>query len=242
MAGDAAHVSIPTGGLGNNTGFAGIRNLAWKLAYVVRGLAPPSILDTYEIEHRPLANERIAVGVAITDQMGPMMVGHRTGADITGPIEGTRLYGNYDHVLHDFELASDLIAPEPPAPATSMSPLEPPTGDVVPVVRSGRRAPHVWVDEEETESVIDWYGEGYVLVLGSGCALEAWNRALAERPAGGVPLMVRQLPAAAPPEPYAREEAVLVRPDGIIADHWPAAGDPDPARVHAWLPTAAATP
>ena len=112
LAGDAAHVSIPTGGLGNNTGFAGIRNLAWKLAYVIRGLAPPSILDTYEIEHRPLANQRIAVGVAITDHMGPMMVGHRAGVDIIDHFRATHLYGNYDHVLQGFELSSDLIAPE----------------------------------------------------------------------------------------------------------------------------------
>ncbi|MGI9646709.1 MAG: FAD-dependent monooxygenase, partial [Ilumatobacteraceae bacterium] len=66
LAGDAAHISVPTGGMGNNTGFAGIRNLAWKIAYVVRGLAPASILDTYEIEHRPIALERIAHGVSTT--------------------------------------------------------------------------------------------------------------------------------------------------------------------------------
>ncbi len=39
IAGDAAHVSVPTGGLGNNTGFAGIRNLAWKLAFLLRGIS-----------------------------------------------------------------------------------------------------------------------------------------------------------------------------------------------------------
>ncbi|MGI9601069.1 MAG: FAD-dependent monooxygenase [Acidimicrobiales bacterium] len=236
LAGDAAHVSIPTGGLGNNTGFAGIRNLAWKLAYVVRGLAPASILETYEVEHRPLATERIAVGVAITDHMGPMMVGHRRGVDITDHFRGTHLYGNYDHVLHGFELASDLIAPES-VPPEDLSPLEPPSAGFAPCVRSGRRAPHVWVDEGEALSVLDWYGSGYVALLGPDCDRGAWADAL-EAGVGGVPLTLRQLPANRDIGPYARDEVVLVRPDGIIADHWTDAGDgPDLDRLLSRLPT-----
>lgn len=237
LAGDAAHVSIPTGGLGNNTGFAGIRNLAWKLAYVVRGLAPPSILDTYEIEHRPLADERIAVGVAITDHMGPMMIGHRAGADITGHRERTRLYGNYDHVLLGFELSSDLIAPEsdPPPPH---SPLEPPSVEFAPCVRSGRRAPHVWVDDGETESVLDWYGAGYVVLLGSDCSHDDWERALREHGDHGISLALHQLPADRSPDPYRRDEVVVIRPDGVIVDHWPASADsPDVGRVWRRIPT-----
>ncbi|MGI9613712.1 MAG: hypothetical protein ACR2QO_12430, partial [Acidimicrobiales bacterium] len=200
------------------------------------GLAPPSILDTYEVEHRPVANERIAVGVAITDHMGPMMLGHRAGADITDHFRATHLYGNYDHVLHGFELSSDLIAPEVTA-VPGLSPVEPPGPDFAPCVRSGRRAPHVWVDEAETVSVLDWYGSGYVALLGPDCSHDDWAQALKERRGGGFPLEVRQLPADLDVEPYARNEAVLVRPDGIIADHWPAEGSPDLDRLLGRLPT-----
>ena len=69
LAGDAAHISLPTGGMGNNIGFAGARNLAWKLAYVLRGKADDSILDSYETEMMPAAQKRIAHGVSITEGM-----------------------------------------------------------------------------------------------------------------------------------------------------------------------------
>ncbi len=55
LAGDAAHRFPPTGGLGLNTGVQDAHNLAWKLAAVLDGAAPPALLDTYERERRPVA-------------------------------------------------------------------------------------------------------------------------------------------------------------------------------------------
>ena len=55
LAGDAAHIHSPAGGQGMNMGIQDAYNLAWKLALVERGLAPPSLLDSYEEERRPLA-------------------------------------------------------------------------------------------------------------------------------------------------------------------------------------------
>ncbi len=236
LAGDAAHVSVPTGGMGNNTGFAGIRNLAWKLAYVVRGLAPASILETYETEHRPIAVERIAFGVATTEYMGAMMLGRWRGEDIAEHIEATHQYADYDHLLLGFEMASDLIAAnDEPAPG-----LERPNRDFVPLVRSGRRAPHVWVDAEQTESVLDWFGSSYVLLLGPECSLPAWEAAAAEVRAGGAPLAVRRLPAGVPTDPYQTDAWVLVRPDGIIACHQKdPGGTPDATGLAEYLPNGA---
>jgi 2-polyprenyl-6-methoxyphenol hydroxylase-like FAD-dependent oxidoreductase len=54
LAGDAAHVVPPNGGFGGNTGVQDARNLAWKLAAVVKGEAGPALLDTYEEERGPL--------------------------------------------------------------------------------------------------------------------------------------------------------------------------------------------
>ena len=54
LAGDAAHVVPPNGGFGGNTGVQDALNLAWKLAAVVRGDAVPDLLDSYEVERRPL--------------------------------------------------------------------------------------------------------------------------------------------------------------------------------------------
>ncbi len=55
LAGDACHRFPPTGGLGMNTGIQDAHNLAWKLDFVLRGLAAPALLDTYESERRPIA-------------------------------------------------------------------------------------------------------------------------------------------------------------------------------------------
>lgn len=57
LAGDAAHIHSPLGGQGMNTGIGDAENLAWKLALVVNGRAGDSLLDTYEAERRPIAED-----------------------------------------------------------------------------------------------------------------------------------------------------------------------------------------
>lgn len=54
LAGDAAHVHSPVGGQGLNTGVQDAVNLGWKLAEVVQGTAPESLLDTYHAERHPV--------------------------------------------------------------------------------------------------------------------------------------------------------------------------------------------
>lgn len=55
LAGDACHRFPPTGGLGMNTGIQDAHNLVWKLDAVVKGRAQSALLDSYEIERRPIA-------------------------------------------------------------------------------------------------------------------------------------------------------------------------------------------
>ena len=55
LAGDAAHVHSPVGGQGLNTGVQDAVNLGWKLAQVVEGVSPDSLLDTYHDERHPVA-------------------------------------------------------------------------------------------------------------------------------------------------------------------------------------------
>ncbi|WP_198347249.1 FAD-dependent monooxygenase [Nocardia terrae] len=64
LAGDAAHTVPPTGGHGMNVGIGDADNLAWKLAAVITGAAPESLLDTYESERRPLARRVIDISTA----------------------------------------------------------------------------------------------------------------------------------------------------------------------------------
>lgn len=59
LAGDAAHLTPPFVGQGLVAGLRDAANLAWKLAWVVRGQASPTILDTYDRERRPHAAKMI---------------------------------------------------------------------------------------------------------------------------------------------------------------------------------------
>jgi len=54
LAGDAAHVHSPAGAQGMNTGIQDAVNLGWKLAQILRGVADPALLDTYEAERAPI--------------------------------------------------------------------------------------------------------------------------------------------------------------------------------------------
>jgi 2-polyprenyl-6-methoxyphenol hydroxylase-like FAD-dependent oxidoreductase len=54
LAGDAAHIHSPAGGQGLNTGLQDAVNLGWKLARVVTGTSPESLLDTYHSERHPV--------------------------------------------------------------------------------------------------------------------------------------------------------------------------------------------
>ncbi|MEU7780855.1 FAD-dependent monooxygenase [Micromonospora parva] len=57
LAGDAAHIHPPIGGQGLNLGVQDAVNLGWKLAAQVRGWAPEALLDTYQAERRPVAED-----------------------------------------------------------------------------------------------------------------------------------------------------------------------------------------
>src|SRR5207248_7058927 len=60
LLGDAAHVHSPVGGQGMNTGIGDAVNLAWKLAAVLNGGAPDSLLATYELERIGFARRLVA--------------------------------------------------------------------------------------------------------------------------------------------------------------------------------------
>jgi len=66
LAGDAAHVHSPAGGQGLNIGVQDAVNLGWKLAQVVSGTSPESLLDTYQAERHPVAARVLRTTMAQT--------------------------------------------------------------------------------------------------------------------------------------------------------------------------------
>ncbi len=71
LAGDAAHLTPPFAGQGMNSGVRDAANLAWKLAAVVKGQMPASLLDSYETERKPHAWSLIQMAVRIGTFMQP---------------------------------------------------------------------------------------------------------------------------------------------------------------------------
>lgn len=65
LAGDAAHVHSPDGGQGLNTGVQDAMNLGWKLAQVVKQVAPETLLDSYHAERHPVAARAIRATMAL---------------------------------------------------------------------------------------------------------------------------------------------------------------------------------
>jgi 2-polyprenyl-6-methoxyphenol hydroxylase-like FAD-dependent oxidoreductase len=71
LAGDAAHVHYPVGGHGISLGVQDAVNLGWKLAQVVDGTSPESLLDTYHAERHPVAARVLRNTMAETALMRP---------------------------------------------------------------------------------------------------------------------------------------------------------------------------
>ena len=196
LAGDAAHVTLPVGGLGMNCGVADAHNLAWKLAGVLAGWASPALLESYEPERRPHA-------VACADaSLGP--------ARPPNPVDGLVL----GHVCESAVITNDHTA----APSA-----RDPVGQYLPVGRPGHRAPHLWLGQGR--STLDLFGSAFV-ALTDPPGKRALDTAAGVARATGVPLVVRVIGAAAWHDLYGVERGgiVLVRPDGYVA--WRSTGPP----------------
>jgi hypothetical protein len=214
LAGDAAHVVPPNGGYGGNTGVLDAHNLAWKLAWVLRGEAGPELLATYEDERLPIG--RLTIEQAYTRYA--MRVVPERGTDDAQPLVDD-LSMEIGH-----RVRSSAVIPE--AGEDDGAVVEHPS---VSPGRPGMRAPHV---ELGGASTLDLYGQ--VLVLLAGADGEPWCAA-GQQVARDLDMAIdtRRPDASygiAPAHGIGEEGAVLVRPDGIVA--WRATGaaqDGDPA-------------
>ncbi|WP_416531150.1 FAD-dependent monooxygenase [Streptomyces coelicoflavus] len=115
LAGDAAHIHPPTGGQGLNLGVQDAFNLGWKLAAQIRGWAPETLLDTYEAERRPVAEDVLDNTRAQTELLstapGPQAV-RRLLTELTGIDEVNRRLVEKITAIgirYDFGTGPDLV-------------------------------------------------------------------------------------------------------------------------------------
>lgn len=86
LAGDAAHTHSPVGGQGMNIGLHDAWNLGWKLAAVLSGDAPESLLDTYERERLPIAGEVVRRTDVLTKALAHPHPVARLGRELFSPL------------------------------------------------------------------------------------------------------------------------------------------------------------
>ncbi len=192
LAGDAAHIHLPAGGPGLNTGLQDAFNLGWKLAAEIRGWAPPGLLDSYHTERFP-EGERVLLHTraqsallghdddgrvaALRNVLGRMLTHEQTLRDLVG-----RMYA--------MSTRYDMRVPEPHPLTGRWMPnltLTTPTGTVS-VADLMRPARPVLLDLTTTGQLADT--------------------------AAGLPDRITTLVADCPNPPA---PAILVRPDGYVA-------------------------
>jgi len=219
IGGDAAHLFTPTGGLGYNTAVEDAVNLGWKLAAVLQGVAPLSLLESYEAERKPVAERNTAFARRFADSVGLFTAGPLLDEDsAAGARERQRACGYLDaHAKLEFNIPGVTFggrydgSPVIVADGTRPPPDEP--NQYQQTACPGGRPPHAWMDDGR--SLFDLFGpEWTLLVLGPDAPDAAqFETAAAAR---GLDLRVLRLPAASLRELYEAPLA-LIRPDQIVA-------------------------
>jgi 2-polyprenyl-6-methoxyphenol hydroxylase-like FAD-dependent oxidoreductase len=219
IGGDAAHLFTPTGGLGYNTAVEDAVNLGWKLASVLRGVAPLSLLDSYEAERQPVARRNTAYARRFADSVGLFTASAVLEEDSPLGVKERQLASEYldAHARLEFNIpgvtfggrydASPIIVPDGSRPP----PDEP--NQYRQTACPGGRPPHAWMDDGR--SLFDLFGpEWTLLALGA----DAPDTAPFEVAAAALrlDLHVLRLPAASLRELYEAPLA-LIRPDQIVA-------------------------
>jgi len=247
IGGDAAHLFTPTGGLGYNTAVEDAVNLGWKLAAVLKGQAPPTLLDSYGLERKPLAQRNTGYARQFADSIGLFDAVPELDEDTPAGQRAREAAGVYlnGHVRREFNVpgvtfggrydGSPIIVADgstpPPDAANSYQPSACPGG----------RPPHAWL--ADGRSLFDLFGfEWTLLVLkdptGHATAPTAGFEAAAQTL--GVELKVAHPEAGETPALQGEQgqqslidlyEAplVLIRPDHIVA--WRGSSDADAAQV-----------
>ncbi|MCW5730448.1 MAG: FAD-dependent oxidoreductase [Alphaproteobacteria bacterium] len=230
FAGDAAHQVSPFGARGGNSGIQDAENLAWKLAYVIRGLAPDRLLDSYDAERGQAADENIRITSRTTDFLTPRTPASRTLRDAVLHLAADAPFARA--LVNSGRLSTPTIHTDSPLSTPDGEPWAggPPTG--APCPNLALAAPDGFL--------LHHLGGGFRLLifLGEAAAIPPGLASLLENlpvmPAPGIePLLVARDAATGPVrtlrdddgsvhEAFAAQTgtAYLIRPDQHVAARW----------------------
>jgi 2-polyprenyl-6-methoxyphenol hydroxylase-like FAD-dependent oxidoreductase len=168
LLGDAAHQLSPTGGFGMNTGLGDAVDLGWKIEAVLRGRGGDGLLETYDIERRPIGERAVREATVNFKQLVNLPTFEWIADD--GPeadakraelgkrfMEMTRAEWESWGVQFGYRYdPSPIIVPDG---------TDPPADDPMvytPTARPGSRAPHVWL--APGRSTLDLFGRDFTLL------------------------------------------------------------------------------
>jgi len=246
-AGDAVHRHPPSSGLGSNTCLQDAFNLAWKLAYVVKGWAGAGLLDSYTLERAPVgaqvvaranqsrldyaplnrclrdpdAPDPVGAGLVRLADPGPEGVARRAALAEALALKNTEF--NALGVESNQRCVSGAVIPDPDALEEVWR--RDPQLHAQPTTRPGAKIPHAWLvgTDGHRVSTLDVVGKG-LFTLVTGLAGTAWvdaARALAlpclRTVVIGVPGTLDAYFAWHRLREIEEAGALLVRPDGVVA-------------------------
>ncbi len=222
IAGDAAHLFTPTGGLGYNTAVEDAVNLGWKLASVIKGVAPLSLLESYEAERKPLAQRNTAYARQFADSVGLFEALPVLDVDSPdGAREREKAAAYFDaHVRLEFNIPGVTFGgrydASPIIVADGTSPPADTPNSYEQSATPGGRPPHMWLPDGR--SLYDTFHSEWTLLLMSEISdAEAQASRIEEEAKNlGIDLRVVSLPLGELRALYAADMA-LIRPDQIVA-------------------------
>lgn len=142
LVGDAAHVMPPWGGFNANTGIADAHNLVWKIAHVLNGKDNSSLLDTYELERRPVAIRNGEQAWLRTDFDARFQIRSDENANVFDRLVD---YGELQmRYCYRANSTVDSLRAQP-----------------------GTRFPHAWIEHQgQRRSTLDLFGASHVSIAG----------------------------------------------------------------------------
>ncbi|HLJ79885.1 MAG TPA: FAD-dependent monooxygenase [Ktedonobacterales bacterium] len=165
--GDAAHLMSPFGGRGLNSGIQDAWNVVWKLALVRAGLAPGALLETYDDERQPAAEENLRLTADtmrfLVPKRGPARWRRDAILRLSLPFAAMRKHVNAGHLSNPYTYRDSPLISEDAEPRTSIGQpgalarfrRGPATGSLAPEL--------VIMNGGEPISLLDLFGESFVV-------------------------------------------------------------------------------
>ncbi len=220
IGGDAAHLFTPTGGLGYNTAVEDAVNLGWKLAAVIHGQAPAQLLDSYELERRPLAVRNTSYAKVFADSLGNYRPVPEIEDDTPAGAAARAIAGEYlaQHGRMEFNIPGITFGgrydESPVIVKDGCTPPPDAANEYTPTACPGGRPPHAWLDDGR--SLYDLLGtEWSLLVLNAPDTDVHYFREAAR--ALGIDLTIVKPDQANELLPLYEAPLTLIRPDHMVA-------------------------